>query len=343
LVAALDPGDVLVEDELAMMTGCMVSSLVALEVRVAQALARLFRVPPKPQVVAVVRRLATESRSTAVPARTAPKPAVDARDSREQEIETSRQPAPAGDAPPPKQYVEVEISEDELAEFPSLNVPELPTPEAVDPAHRPEPETRSPVEAATADAPIAPVEIVMPPVLPDDGTPVSLPTEGDPEMRLAAASQALMGAEMRDDIADILLAYSEPYLARRMLLVARKGSVVGWRGDGEGVDAEAVRAISIPLDEPSVFVGLSQGQSFWLGRLPPMSRNIDISLGLGGDPPSECLILPVILRSKVVCFLYGDNRTGAIGEVPLAALRRLTAKAGLAFQVYLLKSKIRAM
>jgi hypothetical protein len=128
-----------------------------------------------------------------------------------------------------------------------------------------------------------------------------------------------------------------------MVLVVRQETVVGWRGEGDGVDDQAVRAIAIPLAEPSVFVGLAQGQSFWLGSLPPMARNQDIGLALGSDPSGGCVILPVTVRSKVVCFLYGDNGDEPIGNQPMAELRRLVAKAGLAFQVYLLKSKIRTL
>ena len=43
----------------------------------------------------------------------------------------------------------------------------------------------------------------------------------------------------------------------------------------------------------------------------------------------------------MVCFLYGDNMGEGVGGLPLAELKRLAAKAGLAFQVYLLKGKIR--
>jgi hypothetical protein len=170
-----------------------------------------------------------------------------------------------------------------------------------------------------------------------------VPEEGDAEHRLAAASVALLAAEMRDDIADVLLSFCVPYLRRRMLLVVRQGEVVGWRGEGDGMDEDAVRAISIPLDEPSVFVGLSQGQSFWLGALPPMPRNADLSVALGSDSDTGCMILPVTVRSKVVCFLYGDNGSEPLGSPPMAELRRLATKAGLAFQVYLMKSKIRTL
>ena len=128
-----------------------------------------------------------------------------------------------------------------------------------------------------------------------------------------------------------------------MMLAVRGGTVMGWRVEGDGLDQARVRAIAIPLDEPSVFVGLAQGAEFWLGPLPTMPRNVEIVYGLGGTSPRECFILPITVRDKTVCFLYGDNVDGPVGELPMAELRRLGAKASLAFQVYLMKSKIRTL
>ena len=65
--------------------------------------------------------------------------------------------------------------------------------------------------------------------------------------------------------------------------------------------------------------------------------------GLGGAPPKECLVLPIALRNRVVSFLYLDNGEAGVGDVPMPELRRLVAKAGVAFEVYLLKNKIRTM
>ncbi len=330
-VAFADPGDLFVEDELAILTGCMVVSYAALEVRVYQALDRLYGVQCSPQLASVARRLdgsrpqrppspaaALQSAATprAAPAQPPPIPSA---------------PAPT---PRPASPAELEISAEDLELFPSL---------------------ARPTEIEAEDAGAMPVASSTPPptIVPapaTDGTSAPataqthvLPESGSAEERLAAAAAALEAAQMRDDVADALLDFCRPYLKRRLIAVLRGQTVVGWRGEGEGVVRDVLRAISIPLDQPSVFMGLAQGQAFWLGPLPPMPHNLDLVLGLGGDAPRECLILPIVLRSKIVCFLYGDNGPDPVRSVPLAELRRLVAKAGVAFQVYLLKSKIRTL
>jgi hypothetical protein len=253
--------------------------------------------------------------------------------------DTIKSPTPPPPPPPDPTPVrvhptELEISAEELALFPSLGLDETASGSDPEPA---------PVAAAPTPPAVAarPDEFDGPAIVVPSGPAIEIPRNADPEDRLAAAAIALQGAEMRDDIADTVLEFCAPYLTRRMLAVVRGDAVVGWRGEGDDVDETAIRAISIPLSEPSVFLGLTQGQSFWLGPVPPMPHNLSVSLALGGDPPPECLILPVILRSKTVCFLYGDNLSEPVRSAPIGHLRRLVQMAGLAFQVYLLKSKMR--
>jgi hypothetical protein len=76
--------------------------------------------------------------------------------------------------------------------------------------------------------------------------------------------------------------------------------------------------------------------------LPPLPSNQQVS-GALGSPPKDCLVLPVTLRGKVVCYLYVDNRDRGVSGSPIAELKRLVAKAGLAFEVYILKHKIRVL
>ena len=328
-VAALDPTDLLVEDELRLLTGCVIRSHAALEVRIHEALASAYGVPLPP---VIERWLAGGGRTQHTPA--APQPTVEPVRRRPERPHSPAAPA-AGRSPraaPPSDLPEaLELSSDELGEFPGLarlaaardEEPEAPA--AAPPAE----------ETATPEAP-APAPAAAPVRRMDD-------PELDPEERLVLASEALGSAEMRDDIADALLAYCRPHFRRRALFILRRESIVGWRGEGEGVDETTLRAVAIPTGEPSVFQPLLHGTAFWLGPLASMPRNLELSLGLGGEPSGGCTVFPVHLRGRVVCFLWGDNLEEGLRGVPVPQLRRLTAKAGLAFEAYLLRAKIRAI
>jgi len=308
-VATLEPGDLLVEDELAVVTGCLVASFVTLEIRLHEALNQLYRAPLSAQIQSLIRRSEGSSRpaghkDSAAAGRAATRSEFAGPPSQEPWLPHQlRRRAPDVIDP-------LEVSEEDLHLFPSLR-------------------KEAEIEAEREIGP--PIALRIPP--PD--------ADLSPEERMAATAFALQNAEIREDIADAVLGFCAPLFKRKLMLFVRGDTVMGWRGEGDGVDPDKVRAISIPLSEPSVFVGLTQGVEFWLGPLPEMPRNTEIVKCLGGDPPKECFILPIVVRQKTVCFLYYDNIDKGVGEFPMTDLRRLAAKASLAFQVYLLKSKIR--
>jgi hypothetical protein len=239
------------------------------------------------------------------------------------------------------QYIELDAEDEALLrgdEAPAVTLEETaPIEEPGRPVE--EPATR-PVEPPS-ETPTEPVP--SPDALFDDGedlAPLVDPTLSLEE-RLDRAAERLQHAEIRDEIADVLLAWSAPYLERRLLLIHRQEHIVGWRGEGPGVAPEKVRTIDIGTKEPSIFLSVQQPSSFWLGPLPPLPPNQRLLDGLGGFAPKDCLVLPVTLRSKLVCYLYGDNGAFGVAGAPVAELRRLVGKAGIAFEVYILKNKIR--
>ncbi len=349
-VASLNPGDLMVEDEISMLTGCMVTGFAALEVRVYEALSRLYGFHRSVQMTSLTRRLNGEARdaSGAVPAvartESGPSPAAPPPVSRAPARESAPTVSPVPRRRLSVDVTELEISDEDLELFPSLrdgaddlapdDRPEPLTESIPEPLETPAPRGESGSAAAVVAAADAPSAI------PAASAPAG-ETSTDPEERLSRVSSALVDTEMREEIADAVLAFCAPYLRRRMMLSVRDDAVLGWRGEGEDVEPEIVRAITIPLSEPSVFANLMKGQEFWLAPLPPMPRNTELVFGLGGREPRECLILPIRIRSKIMCFLYGDNADEPVRGVPIDALKRLAVKAGLAFQVYLLKSKIR--
>jgi hypothetical protein len=356
-VAMLNPGDLMIEDEISLLTGYMIASHVALEVRLYEALARLYKAQRSARLVSISKRLSS-SRTTRP--RPAPRPERIPEASAPEPVSSSPEPAATGVAPSPepvpelaggsffdtrpepaappqppppppprhREYVsEMEISEDDLSLFPSLRTDTAAGEQAEEAATEPVSEPVTEVTEISAEP--------LQELLQEDQT--------DPEMRLAMAAVELLNAEMREDIADTLLAYCAPYLRRRALLFLRKDQVIGWRAEGQGVDQKTLKKVEIPTSEPSVFGSLAQGAGFWRGPLPPLARNQELVAGLGGDTLHECVVLPVVVRSKTVCFLYGDNLDAGLTDLPLAQLRRLVTKAGVAFQVYILKSKIRTL
>jgi len=326
-VAALDPTDLLVEDELRLLTGSVIRSHASLEPRIHEALAAAYGVSIPPVMARWLSRTVRPSK----PAAGSP-PGHRSMPLSEKGRTTLRgasrtRTAPNGPADTPDA---LELSSEELGEFPGLArlaatgdsgvveaPPQAPSPLVSGP--EPEPPPVSPPNRAIDDPGI------------------------DPEERLALASDALGRAEMRDDIADVLLAFCRPHFERRALFILRRDTIVGWRGEGRGVDSEVLRAVAIPASEPSVFQPLLHGTAFWLGPMASMPRNVELAMGLGDKPSGGCTIFPIHLKGRVVCFLWGDNLDAGLRGAPVPQLRRLAAKAGLAFETYLLRAKIRSL
>lgn len=323
-VAALEPEDFLIQDELRVLTGCLIRSHAVLEIRLRQALARFYGSELPVRQESLIHRLSgggqkiadtlKRKRSTSTEKQSAE--VMDSAVKEESEAVPEKPMARKKSVPS-----ELEISDEDLKLFPSLMI-----------EHDSEP-----TEGETLPTP-PPL-----PVAEESGIPHGDDSELDLEIRLARASEYLQSAEMRDEIGDALFYFCRPYFARRMLLTLRKDVIVGWRGEGEGVDETAVRAIAIPKADPSVFLGLMQGTPFWLGPLPPMPRNKELILAMGPPEPSTCLILPIQVRGRTVAFFYGDPGEGRLPALPMAELKRLMAKADIAFQVYLFKAKIRML
>jgi len=305
-IATLNPSDLLVEDELAQLTDCMVASFVALEVRLYETMARLYGVQPSIQMLSVLERLDHVARVEAPSHQDEAPAGPEGVEKGATAAPAPRSPLPPDARPEPDGPLALEISREELQQFPSF------------------------AAAAQGDLRL-------------HGRPPD--TTGDPSVEelLERAGDALEHAEVRDDISDAVLGFCAPILARRLLLAMRGDTIVGWRGAGEGVRPAAIEALSIPVAEPSVFTGLVQGAGLWLGPLPRTPSNDLLVRALGGAPAAPCLVLPLAVRGKTVAFLYGDNAGRSLAEVPLPHLKRLLAKADLALQIYLLRSKIRRL
>lgn len=327
-LAAIDPVDMLREDEISFLTSFLVRTTMALELRVHLALAKYYGAPCEPRFQSLARRLAEGAsgvRGVSLPppaATAAPSPPPAPR------VLPPPLPAPPGSPPAPPPLPPLPVQAKALPpRFIELDTEDMAL-------------LRRPAAAEEGPAPPPPPP---PPALPPAaGAAPEAEEERDDslEARLAKAARDLQEAEIRDDIGDALLEFAGHFLARRALLVLRKGRLVGWRAEGPGVEESRVTALDLDAALPSVFTGLREADNFWLGPLPGLPSNLAVAAALGG-PSKDCLALPIVLRGKVVAYLYGDNGREGVAGAPLAALRRLAGKAGLAFEVYLLKSKIR--
>lgn len=136
----------------------------------------------------------------------------------------------------------------------------------------------------------------------------------------------------RDRVGHLLVSYLRQSFERVLLFGVRPQGLVGWMGEGEGLEPEAVAHFSLPFDKPSIFLNLRQGSAFHLGPLPPLPGNRPLIELLGGETPAASLLLPVRIGDRMVAVLYCDHGAEPLGSVDLEALRDLAQRAAEALE-----------
>jgi hypothetical protein len=164
--------------------------------------------------------------------------------------------------------------------------------------------------------------------------PAPAPSLADVEARLVSPAD-------RDDVAEALLDFLAPRFARVALFIVRRDEVAGWAGRGSHLDLQRLRDFRAALDQPSIFLNLASGGTFYLGPLPPMPVHQALAACWGGQLPAECLLLPVRLRERLVTMIYADRGGAGLRGVDLAQLQQLTAKAAIAFELCIMRGKLR--
>lgn len=151
-------------------------------------------------------------------------------------------------------------------------------------------------------------------------------------------SRQLADARSREEIGDILLGYLGQEFDRAALMVCRGDHVDGWKAVNGTEVVEAFPQMVVDLAQPSVIKTVVEGNSPYLGGLPPGGENDRLIAALGGKAPTAALLLPVQLGGRVVNVIYVDGGEG-LGE-RMADLNRLVRKTVLAFEILIRREKI---
>ena len=154
-------------------------------------------------------------------------------------------------------------------------------------------------------------------------------------------SALLREAKHRDEVGNLLLRRAATVLDRCCLLAVHSGQVVGWLARGTGVVVDDVQSFMAPLDAPSVLSKLDASESFY-GRVPPGPVNDQMMQALGDPVPSEVVIIPVPVKNRIVAYLVGDNPGSEVLPDGREQLMSAAQKAGIAFEILIMRKKILA-
>lgn len=149
-------------------------------------------------------------------------------------------------------------------------------------------------------------------------------------LSFAEAQAQLSQSSDREDVATTVLRYAVGRWRRCLLLSVQGNLVTGWHGMGRGVRDAAIRRIGVALREGNTFRLVRDTRSHYIG---PVRRDTAMNVFyrlLGADKrpeppfPKTSVILPLLVRGKVVHLLYVDNgpdqlTTPDVGELLILA------------------------
>lgn len=154
-------------------------------------------------------------------------------------------------------------------------------------------------------------------------------------------SRSLARAEDPGEIGDILIHFLGQAFGQAALFLIRAEAVCGWRAVKEGESRDGFRKVRIPVADASVLAAVAAKQKSYLGPLPASSFRDQLADALGGECVGEALLVPVLLGDRTVAVLYaGDGRERL--QKGGALLKKLAAKAALAFEILIAREKILA-
>ena len=156
-----------------------------------------------------------------------------------------------------------------------------------------------------------------------------------------ALDEALASARSRADIAEALFAFCSGKASRTGLFAVARETVRGVAGRGRGFEGPELTAVSVPVGSGTVFDTALQSRDFYFGVVPGLPANRDLFTALGGRLPANVMLLPVVVGGRTVALLYLDGDDGPLPRPDIPLMRRVAAKTSLAFELLLLRNKLR--
>lgn len=185
----------------------------------------------------------------------------------------------------------------------------------------------------TAASPRSPARVTQP-----------IATTGrDSPLPIARARELIAAAEDRDSVFLTLLRAARARARYAALLTIQGGAAIGRVALAEpGIDTAAVANVLIPLDAVSPFRSVVNNQQPHIGPLTGEDSIAPMIARLGGSVPPSALILPIVLRDRVVAIVVAHRGHSELKLVDVAELFPLAAAVADALGRLIVKHKTEA-
>ncbi len=165
------------------------------------------------------------------------------------------------------------------------------------------------------------------------------PEQQAPPLSFPEAQKQLQASSNREDIARTVLQFARSKFNRSLLLNVQGDLVTGWKGLGKGVTVRAVQRIGVTLREANTFKLVRDLKSHFIGPVkhtPGMDVFCEL---LGGGYPRTAVILPLLVRGKVVHLLYTDDGPEQLTPPDVGELLILSGSVTRSYEALIQKRK----
>jgi hypothetical protein len=161
------------------------------------------------------------------------------------------------------------------------------------------------------------------------------PADAGPMLSASTAIRIIRTASQRDQISDAVAGFLRKSFGAGLMLVAKEDKALGLRGCGGNFDDASVESILVPLTLPSMFSKAVESQKVFRGIPPSTGHAVQdpfFKLFPLSSPPREVIVVPVILRDRVVCMIYAHaKRGGALSGKAISDLEKITSEISEAY------------
>ena len=161
----------------------------------------------------------------------------------------------------------------------------------------------------------------------------------DEDISFEKTVQALVKAKDRNDVADALITYLGAHYARAALFMVIANQVTGWCSIKDSQAIPGFDDFQLALSDPSVLKTAVESKSYFLGPIPSQGVNPILTEALGSPTPTTAILLPMMIRGRIVGLIYVDDATVNLSEA-VADIQKVVGRAIMAFEILILKNKI---
>ena len=319
-IAMLEVDNLWLQDELSFIVGRRLNVYIANEARIVAALAKYYRAPCSEIFVKLLMHLDRE-----LDAKSASRLHPESRLVQSEEHEGPTKPEGARSEPTT------------AAAWPSPDLDRA----APSPIHLSEQPDRAHSIPVTVQelASLGAAQLERNDVQPQPVVPYSRDAGVERVMSLEETEVAIDTSSEPNEIGRLLIVALSQLMTRVVLLKVTPVSVRGWLAEGPGLNRDRLERFEVDFDQPSIFLNLRSGGSFFLGTLPDMAAHSELLSCWHKDLADECAVFPVRVRDRLVALVYGDCGPLGLADLDLDRVRGLCNIASRAFERCIVERK----